>query len=79
MFKKTVDKKISSNASLSLTVPRTQAAFNKKAQIFGNFFFLYSASLFFSLSEIMDLRHQSSSMCIIKLGEKTHTHGLQRK
>ena len=34
---------------------------------------------FFSLSDIIDLRHQSSAMCIIMLGEKTHTRGLQRK
>ena len=29
--------------------------------------------------DIMDLRHQSSAMYVIKLGEKTHTGGLQRK
>ena len=33
---------------------------------------------FFTLSVIMDLRHQSSAMCIIMLGEETHTRGLQR-
>ena len=26
-----------------------------------------------------DLRHQSSAMCVIMLGEKTHTRGLLRK
>ena len=39
--------------------------------------------LFFSLSNIMDFRHQSSAMCTIMLGgggvEKTQTRGLQRK
>ena len=34
---------------------------------------------FFPQSDIMCLRHQSSAMCIIRLGEKTHTRGLQRK
>ena len=34
---------------------------------------------FLSLSDIMDLRHQSSAMCIIMLGEKTHTRVLQQK
>ena len=27
----------------------------------------------------MDLRHQSNTMCVITLGEKAHTLGLQRK
>ena len=35
-------------------------------------FFCFSYFIF-SLSDIMDLRHQSSAMCIIMLGEKTHT------
>ena len=32
---------------------------------------------FFPLSDIMDLRHQSSAMCIIMFEEDTHTRGLQ--
>ena len=35
--------------------------------------------IFFPLTDIMDLRHQSGAMCIVMLGEKTHTRGLQRK
>ena len=39
-------------------------------------FYLFSI---FPLPDIMGLRHQSSAMCIIMLGEKTHTRGLQRE
>ena len=42
-------------------------------------FVLFFSSSFFPLSDIMDLRHQSSAMCIIMLGGEAHTRGLQRK
>ena len=42
------------------------------------FFSPFFASVsFFPLLDIMDVRHQSSAMCIIILGEKTHTRALQ--
>ena len=34
---------------------------------------------FLRLSDIMELRHQSSAMCIITLEGARHTRGLQRK